>query len=253
MQTGTRQILGVDIALTDYEGQLAAMDELITAGGRGFFCHAAVGSVMNAKRDPVVREALNAATMTLPDGQPLVWALRGLGERIGGRVYGPELMLRACERSLETGASHFLYGGHDEGAAAQLEASLRTRFPGLSIAGAWSPPFRELTDAERGQVAEMIDGSGADIVWVGIGSPRQELWMARMRPALRAPVLVGVGAAFDFHAGRVPQAPAWMGDRGLEWLYRLSREPRRLAPRYLRDNPAFVAAFARQWARERRS
>jgi N-acetylglucosaminyldiphosphoundecaprenol N-acetyl-beta-D-mannosaminyltransferase len=109
-----------------------------------------------------------------------------------------------------------------------------------------------LTESERRAVADRINASGAEIVWVGTGSPRQELWMQRMRPLLQAPVLVGVGAAFDFHAGLVSQAPRWMGDRGLEWLYRLAREPRRLAPRYLRDNPAFVAAFTRQWARERR-
>ena len=252
MAPPTRQILGVDIALTDYEGELAAIDELIATGGRGYFCHAAVGSVMNARRDPAVRAALSDATMTVPDGKPIVWALRSLGEEISERVYGPDLMLKACERSLQTGASHFLYGGRDEAATRALEESLGERFPELQIAGSWTPPFRELTEEDRREVAERIDGSGADIVWVGIGSPRQELWMQRMRPQLRAPVLVGVGAAFDFHAGLVSQAPKWMGDRGLEWLYRLSREPRRLAPRYLRDNPAFVAAFARQWARERR-
>jgi len=252
MAPPTRQILGVDIALTDYEGELAAIDDLIATGGRGYFCHAAVGSVMNARRDPAVRAALSDATMTVPDGKPIVWALRSLGEEISERVYGPDLMLKACERSLQTGASHFLYGGRDEAATRALEESLGERFPGLQIAGSWTPPFRELTEEDRREVAERIDRSGADIVWVGIGSPRQELWMQRMRPQLRAPVLVGVGAAFDFHAGLVSQAPKWMGDRGLEWLYRLSREPRRLAPRYLRDNPAFVAAFARQWARERR-
>jgi N-acetylglucosaminyldiphosphoundecaprenol N-acetyl-beta-D-mannosaminyltransferase len=248
----SHQILGVDIALTDYEGELNVMDALVSRWGRGYFCHAAVGAVMNAQRDPTVRAALNAATMTVPDGMPLVWALRALGEEISERVYGPELMLRACERSVQSGVSHFLYGGRDEASTQALEWSLRKRFPGLWIAGSWTPPFRELSDSELREVAEMIDASNAGIVWVGIGSPRQELWMHRIRPMLRAPVLVGVGAAFDFHAGLVKQAPPWMGDRGLEWLYRLSREPLRLAPRYLRDNPAFAAAFARQLARERR-
>ena len=252
MAPATRQILGVNIALTDYEGELAAIDELIAGGGRGYFCHAAVGSLMNARRDPAARAALNAATMTLPDGKPVVWALRSLGEEIEYRVYGPDLMLKACERSLTTGTPHFLYGGRDGAATKALQESLRKRFPGLWIAGSWTPPFRELTETERAGVAEQINASGAEIVWVGIGSPRQELWMQRMRPLLRAPVLVGVGAAFDFHAGLVRQAPKWMGDRGLEWAYRLAREPGRLGPRYLRDNPAFVAAFARQWARERR-
>ena len=248
----TRQILGVDIALTDYQGELAAIDELIASGRQGYFCHAAVGALMNAQRDAAARAALNSSTMTVPDGKPVVWALQRLDEEITDRVYGPDLMLKACERSLETGASHFLYGGRDEAATRALEDSLRRRFPGLWIAGSWTPPFRELSEKEYGEVAERIDASAAEIVWVGIGSPRQELWMQRMRPLLRAPVLVGVGAAFDFHAGLVSQAPKWMGDRGLEWAYRLSREPRRLGPRYLRDNPAFVAAFARQLARERR-
>jgi len=252
MEAAKRQILGVDIAVTDYAGELAAIDELIANGGAGYFCHAAVGSLMNAQRDEAARAALNEATMTVPDGMPVVWALRQLGEEISERVYGPDLMLKACERSLETGASHFLYGGRDEEATRALEDELRKRFPGLWIAGSWTPPFRDLTEEERSEVAEHIDRSGAEIVWVGIGSPRQELWMQKMRPLLRAPVLIGVGAAFDFHAGLVDQAPKWMGDRGLEWAYRLSREPRRLAPRYLRDNPQFVAAFAKQWARERR-
>jgi N-acetylglucosaminyldiphosphoundecaprenol N-acetyl-beta-D-mannosaminyltransferase len=161
-------------------------------------------------------------------------------------------MLILCERSLGSGARHFLYGGRDRDVTVALAAGLRERFPGIAIAGSWTPPFRDLTETEEAEVAELIDRSGADVVWVGTGSPRQERWMARMRPRLRAPVLVGVGAAFDFHAGLVRQAPGWMQRRGLEWLYRLGREPRRLGPRYLRDNPAFLALWARQWLRERR-
>jgi N-acetylglucosaminyldiphosphoundecaprenol N-acetyl-beta-D-mannosaminyltransferase len=129
--------------------------------------------------------------------------------------------------------------------------ALERRHPGLSVAGAWSPPHRPLTAQEERDVAHRIDSDAADVVWVGLGVPKQELWMARMRPRLQAPVLVGVGAAFDFLAGRKRQAPAWMQARGLEWLFRLSQEPARLLPRYLRYNPAFVAAFARQYVRER--
>ena len=247
----TRRILGVEIAVTDYERQLDLIDSMIDGRERGYFCHAAVGAVMNARRDPDVMAAINGATLTLPDGMPLVWALRSLGEDITQRVYGPDLMLATCEHSLATGARHFLYGGYDEGVTRALAGSLRERFPGLEVAGAHTPPFRPLRESERHDLVKQIDDTGADIVWVGTGSPRQELWMAEMRPHLRAAVLIGVGAAFDFHAGRVTQAPAWIGARGLEWLYRLYREPRRLGPRYLRDNPAFVIAFGRQWLRER--
>jgi len=247
----TRELLGVEIAVVDYEAELARIGEMISTGEPGYFCHAAVGSLMNARRDPAAMEALGAATMTLPDGMPVVWALRALGERIEDRVYGPDLMLMACERLLAEDAGHFLYGGRDAATTATLERSLRERFPGLRVAGSRTPPFRELSAAEERELAAEIDASGAAVVWVGTGSPRQEIWMRRMRPQLRAPVLVGVGAAFDFHAGRVPQAPGWMQRGGLEWLYRLSREPRRLGPRYLRDNPAFIAAFLRQWLGER--
>ncbi len=247
----TRNLLGTDLAVTDYEGALGLVESMIAAGEPGYLCHAAVSALMNARRDDAAARALAGSTLVLPDGMPVVWALRALGERIEDRVYGPDLMLAACERSLETGARHFLYGGRDRDATVALAAGLRERFPGLAIAGSWTPPHRPLSEAEEDEVAGLIDGAGSDIVWVGLGSPKQELWMERMRPRLRAPVLVGVGAAFDFHAGRVSQAPGWMQRRGLEWAYRLSREPRRLGPRYLRDNPAFVAAFARQWLAER--
>jgi N-acetylglucosaminyldiphosphoundecaprenol N-acetyl-beta-D-mannosaminyltransferase len=247
----TRPLLGVSFSLVDYQGALRRIEAMVAAGERGYLCHVAVNALMNARREPAARQALEGATMTLPDGMPLVWALRSLGADIADRVYGPDLMLLACERSLETGARHFLYGGRDPAATAALAARLEQRFPGLAIAGSWTPPYRELTSSEEDEVSDLVDSSGADLVWVGTGSPRQEAWMARMRPRLGAPVLIGVGAAFDFHAGLVRQAPAWIQRRGLEWAYRLRREPRRLGPRYLRDNPAFLALWARQWLRER--
>ena len=239
--------------MLDYDGAARRIEGMIESGERGYVCHAAVNTLMNAHRDPEARRALDGAAMVLPDGMPVVWALRSFGEPISDRVYGPDLMLIECARLVERGARHFLYGGRDGDATSALAAALRERFPGIAIAGSWTPPFRDLTDAEDAEVAELIDASDTDVVWVGTGSPRQERWMARMRPRLRAPVLVGVGAAFDFHAGILAQAPRWMQGRGLEWLYRLSREPRRLGPRYLRDNPAFLALWARQWVHERRS
>ena len=166
-------------------------------------------------------------------------------------MYGPELMDRACARAARTGQRFYLYGGRNAGALAQLTRNLRLRHPGIRIVGGHVPPWRELTDAEEEAVAADIKRSGADVVWVGIGVPKQEKWMARMRHRLAAPVLVGVGAAFDFHAGLIPQAPGWMQRLGLEWAFRLAQEPRRLWRRYLRYNPRFVVGFARQWARER--
>jgi N-acetylglucosaminyldiphosphoundecaprenol N-acetyl-beta-D-mannosaminyltransferase len=191
------------------------------------------------------------ADFTVPDGQPLVWALNLLGHRLGDRVYGPDLMDRACTRAAETGRRMYLYGGRDQGALVQLTRNLRLRHPGLQIVGGHVPPYRELTREEEAAVAADIMRSGAEVVWVGIGVPRQEKWMARMTPRLRYQVLVGVGAAFDFHGGLIPQAPARLQRLGLEWAFRLAQEPRRLWRRYLRYNPRFVAGFARQLARER--
>jgi N-acetylglucosaminyldiphosphoundecaprenol N-acetyl-beta-D-mannosaminyltransferase len=162
-------------------------------------------------------------------------------------------MDRACARAARTGQRFYLYGGRDAAAVAQLSRALRDRHPGLRVAGTHAPPFRALTDEEETAVVADIDRSGADVVWVGLGVPKQEKWMARMRPRLGAPVLVGVGAAFDFHAGLVRQAPAALQRLGLEWAFRLSQEPGRLWRRYLRYNPRFVAGFAQQYLRERAS
>ncbi len=227
------------------------MDATIAAGARGYVTAAAVNLVMSAHEDHATRVAVLGATLAVPDGQPLVWALKALGHSAATRVYGPDLMALHCARSACTEIPIYLYGGRTPQALALLRARLQERFPGLEIAGAYSPPFRALAAEEERRVIADIDGSGAHVVWVGIGQPKQELWMHRMRSRLRAPLLVGVGAAFDFHAGLVAQAPPWMGRHGLEWTYRLAREPRRLWRRYARYNPRFVAGFARQYARER--
>jgi N-acetylglucosaminyldiphosphoundecaprenol N-acetyl-beta-D-mannosaminyltransferase len=249
----TRSLLGVEFAIADYERVLDEIDSMIASGRRGYLCHVPVHGLMSARRDPETAAALAGSALTLADGMGVVWALRALGEPIRDRVYGPDLMLAHCKRAAATGTAQYLYGGIDDAHRDQIATELRRRFPDLRIAGGWTPPFRELTEAEAAAAAEAINASGAETVWVGIGSPRQELWMARMREHLAPPVLIGVGAAFDFISGRVAQAPRWMQRRGLEWLHRISQEPRRLGPRYLRDNPAFVAAFARQLRAERRS
>jgi N-acetylglucosaminyldiphosphoundecaprenol N-acetyl-beta-D-mannosaminyltransferase len=244
-------VLGIPLALTDYDRTLDWIDRMVASDTRGYVCVAAVHTVMESQEDPDLRAAVLASSLTVPDGQPLVWAMNALGHDLSSRVYGPDLMDRACARAAETGQRFYLYGGRNQGALVQLALNLRRRHPGLRIVGGYSPPYRELTDDERRAIAREIDASEAEVVWVGIGVPKQEKWMAAMRPRLRAPILIGVGAAFDFHAGLVPQAPGWMQTAGLEWAYRLAHEPRRLWRRYVRYNPLFVAAFARQLIRHR--
>jgi len=243
----------VPLAITDYDAVVAWIDAMVAADARGTLSAAAVHLVMRAREDPDVALAVRELTLVVPDGQPLVWALHALGHSRATRVYGPDLMAHHCARAAETGMPVYLYGGRSEAALVALALNLRTRFPGIEIAGANSPPFRPLRPDEEDAVARRIDDSGAQVVWVGIGQPRQEQWMVRMRPRLSAPMLIAVGAAFDFHAGLVAQAPPWLGSHGLEWAYRLAREPRRLWRRYARYNPRFVAAFARQYAAQRRT
>jgi N-acetylglucosaminyldiphosphoundecaprenol N-acetyl-beta-D-mannosaminyltransferase len=247
----TARVLDISLAISDYERVVEWMDATVAAGERGYLTAAAVNLVMSAREQTETLDAVLGATLVVPDGQPLVWALHALGHRQATRIYGPDLMVHHCARAAEAGTPIYLYGGRTPEALALLGERLRERFAGLEIVGGYSPPFTPLTPTEEERVIESIDASGADVVWVGIGQPKQELWMAHMRPRLQAPLLVGVGAAFDFHAGLVPQAPAWMQRNGLEWTYRLAREPRRLWRRYARHNPRFVAAFARQYAFER--
>jgi N-acetylglucosaminyldiphosphoundecaprenol N-acetyl-beta-D-mannosaminyltransferase len=229
------------------------MDAMIAANERGYITAAAVNLVMSAQEQPETLAATLAATLAVPDGQPLVWALHALGHPRATRVYGPDLMLKFCARAAEAGTPIYLYGGRSDDARALLAARLSERFPGLRIAGGSSPPFRELSAEEDEHEIELINASGAAVVWVGTGQPRQEQWMHRMRTRLSPPLLVGVGAAFDFHAGLVPQAPGWMQRHGLEWVYRLRREPRRLWRRYARYNPLFVAGFTRQYVQHLRA
>jgi N-acetylglucosaminyldiphosphoundecaprenol N-acetyl-beta-D-mannosaminyltransferase len=183
---------------------------------------------------------------------PVVWAANLLGENLEDRVYGPELMHRYNERCRDRGHRVWLYGGRDQGSLAQLALNMHKVNPGMRIVGGYSPPFRPLTEAEEEEIARQINAARPDVLWVGIGVPKQEKWMARMRDRLDVPVMCGVGAAFDFLAGRISQAPEWMQRRGLEWSYRIAQEPRRLLPRYVSHNPRFLAAATRQIISERR-
>jgi len=197
-------------------------------------------SLMQAQHSAGFQKILANANLVVPDGFPLVWLGRRRGFALRRRVYGPELLERFCEATAATGYRHFFYGGAI-GVAEDLAARLTTRFPGLQVAGVYCPPFRILTQAEDDEAVSLINGSRADVVWVGLGAPKQERWMAEHQSRLTAPVLVGVGAAFDFHTGRVAQAPPWMREHGLEWLFRLLREPGRLWRRYLIYGTEFVA------------
>jgi N-acetylglucosaminyldiphosphoundecaprenol N-acetyl-beta-D-mannosaminyltransferase len=171
---------------------------------------------------------------------PLVWLGRSKSGRDVQRVYGPDLMLRLCDLSAQLGYTHYCYGGA-KGIPELLAERLTARTPGLRVVGGYSPPYRPLTVEEDGEIVDRINATGADVVWVGLGTPKQDLWMASHRDRLSAPVLIGIGAAFDFHTGRKPQAPRWMQRSGLEWLFRLLTEPRRLWKRYVINNPLFIA------------
>jgi len=247
----TRDILGIPIAMTDYGEAMDVMDGMIARRERGYVCAVAVHAVMVAQSDPEMHAAVTGSTLTVPDGMPLVWAANLLGENLPNRVYGPELMQRYSRRCAERGHRVWLYGGRDQGSLMQLALNLRRRHPGIEIVGGYSPPFRPLEEDEERAVVDQINEARPDVLWVGIGVPKQEKWMARMRDRLDVPVMGAVGAAFDFHAERISQAPGWMQERGLEWTYRIAQEPRRLLPRYLYYNPRFLAAFARQLAGER--
>lgn len=250
-EAATDDILGVRVALIDYGRTLDWIDTMAAEDEHGYVCVCNVHTVMASREDPDLRSALVRSSLNVPDGQPLVWALNALGHSLTDRVYGPELMARACSRAAASGLRFYLYGGRNQGALVQLALNLRQRYPGIRIVGGYSPPHRPLTEEEQAAVVTEINDATPDVVWVGIGVPKQEKWMAAVRPVLNAPVLIGVGAAFDFHAGLVPQAPPWLQRAGMEWAFRLAHEPRRLWRRYIRYNPRFVAAFARQLAEQR--
>ena len=240
-------VLGVGVSAIDMDTALDVIDRWITAGARQYVCVAGVHGVMESQRDETLRHIHNAAGLVTPDGMPLVWLSRLHGWRNTRRVYGPDLMLEVCERSLATGYRHFFYGGH-EGVPERLAERLQKRFHGLIVAGTFSPPFHAPSASEDQAIVRRINDAKPDIVWVGLSTPKQERWMAQHVDRLTAPVLIGVGAAFDFHAGLKRQAPRWMQSSGLEWSFRLVSEPRRLWRRYLVNNPLFVwLTFLQMW------
>lgn len=238
-------LLGVGISAIDPAMALDEITRWVDEGLRSYVCVTGVHGVMESQDDPELRRIHNESGLTTPDGMPMVWASHWAGNEQVSRVYGPDLMLAVCERAAARGWRSFFYGGA-EGVAEQVGAEMQRRFPGFEVGGAYSPPFRDLTPAEDDEVVRMINDARPDLVWVGLSTPKQERWMAAHRDRLDAAALLGVGAAFDFHTGRVTQAPRWMQRSGLEWAYRLATEPRRLWRRYLTNNPRFVWAVARR-------
>lgn len=241
METPPRtNVLGVGVhalSLTQARDLVIAAASERRAGAYVCFCD--VNSVSCARRDPAHLAALNNSFLTTPDGMPLVWLAHRAGHRNVTRVYGPDLLLAVCAATAGTGLTHFFYGA-GPGTAESLAASLTTRFPGLQIVGTHTPPFRELDATEAAALEEKLRVLRPSFFWVGLSTPKQEKFMAAFAPRLDTGVMLGVGAAFDFLSGRIRQAPRWMQRTGLEWLFRLCTEPRRLAPRYFKNNPLFL-------------
>jgi N-acetylglucosaminyldiphosphoundecaprenol N-acetyl-beta-D-mannosaminyltransferase len=229
-------VLGVRVSAINMEMAVRTIEDWIVQQESHYVCVTGVHGVMESQRDKALLRIHNAAGLVTPDGMPLVWLSRLMGFPQVERVYGPDLMLAVCAKQ---GYRQFFYGG-SPGVAERLASRLQSRFPGLQVAGVYSPPFGALSPEEDTAVVEHLNVANPDIVWVGISTPKQECWMAEHIGRLSAPVLIGVGAAFDFHAGLKKQAPYWMQWSGLEWLFRLLMEPRRLWRRYLINNPRFL-------------
>ncbi|HXA56986.1 MAG TPA: WecB/TagA/CpsF family glycosyltransferase [Candidatus Acidoferrum sp.] len=227
------RVLGVNVDAVQIPEVIARMESWIAERGAShFIAVTGMHGVTEAQRDPGFKRILNGADLAVPDGMPLVWLARRRGIQLERRVYGPELMTDFCGQTVAKSYRHFLYGG-DPVVAGHLATVLQERFPGILIAGVYSPPFRPLTEAEETEITNRLNHNSIDVLWVALGCPRQERWMHVHRDKLRVPVMVGVGAAFDFIAGAKKQAPRWMRECGLEWLFRLLQEPRRLWRRYL--------------------
>lgn len=233
------EILGVKVSAVNLSSASQQIEEWIAARVKTYVCVAPVSTVMDCQDDPEYLRIVNNAGMVTPDGMPVVW----LGRRQAGtrveRTYGPDLMNAFCALSEEKGYKHFFYGGSSTANRLLIE-NLKRRFPKLNIAGQFSPSFLAIKQKEKSEVIGQINASGADVLWVGLGSPKQDFWMALHRNDIEVPVIVGAGAAFDFLAGTKPQAPRWMQRSGLEWVFRLCCEPQRLWKRYLVGNSRFI-------------
>ncbi len=241
-------VLGVGISVLNLSTALEAIAVAVRERRKGYICVTGVHGVMEAQDDPAFKNILNGAFLCTPDGMPMVWAGKIAGHKDMRRVYGPDLMLDICRWSETSGAKHFFYGGAD-GVAELLASKLKEKFPKLQVVGTYTPPFRALNADEVKALQAQVAATKPDFFWVGLSTPKQEKFMAEYLPKLDATLMLGVGAAFDFHSGRISQAPRWMQRTGMEWFYRLCCEPRRLWKRYLRNNPLFLLNFFLQLTR----
>lgn len=238
-------VLGVGVHALDLERALGEIAAAVRARRKGYVCVTGVHGVMEARRDPGLRRILNGALLNVPDGMPTVWVGRLQGHRRMRRVFGPELMEAVCRLSQDAGFTHFLYGGAP-GVAEALRARLLARFPRLRIAGTFAPPFRPLRRDEARLLEAEVARVRPDLFWVGLSTPKQERFMQAFLPRLDTAVMLGVGAAFDYHTGRIRDAPLWVKQSGLQWAHRLAQDPRRLWRRYATHNPRFLASISLQ-------
>ena len=232
-------ILGVGVSALNMPSALRQSEALLERGERGYICVTGVHGIMEAQADEPFRKILNDSFLTTPDGMPTVWMGRLSGFRDMSRVYGPDFMLGLCERGVAKNLRHFFYGGKD-GVAEDLRDALTKRIPGLQVVGTYTPPFRPLNAAEEKDLGLMIEGCQPDVLWCGLSTPKQERFMSAYKDKLPVSLMVGVGAAFDLLSGNLDEAPDWMKRSGLQWLYRLAKEPKRLWRRYLSNNPRFA-------------
>jgi N-acetylglucosaminyldiphosphoundecaprenol N-acetyl-beta-D-mannosaminyltransferase len=251
-QAPRTNVLGVGVSIVNMDDAIRLSESVIRSRDKAYVCVTDVHGIIEAQSDTAFREILNGSIMTTPDGMPLVWVGRIQGHRSIRRVYGPDFLLEMCRVSAEQGYRHFFFGGKP-GVAENLAVELSKRFPGLQVAGTYTPPFRALNRFEELELETLVAEAQPDVFWVGLGSPKQERFMAQYCGKLDARLMVGIGAAFDIHSGNVREAPKWMKSAGLQWLHRLYQEPRRLWRRYLKCIPNFIWMIALQLLGARRS
>jgi N-acetylglucosaminyldiphosphoundecaprenol N-acetyl-beta-D-mannosaminyltransferase len=238
-------VLGVGVTPLDARQSIDVIDAAIRENAKCYICVTGVHGIMEAQQDPGLRSIINRSMITTADGRPTVWVGRLQGFRKMKQLTGPNLMLQFCEESVGKGQTHFFYGG-DTGVAQHLKQSLENRYPGLKVVGTYTPPFRPLNAEEEKDLKEMVARLKPDVFWVGLSTPKQERFMVQYLPTLDTKVMIGVGAAFDIHTGRIKDSPEWFKATGLQWIHRIWQDPRRLWKRYLYNNPRFIVRITAQ-------